>query len=258
MQSVYLQRIRSRAFTLIELLVVISIISMMMSITLPSLSRAKEAGKRVVCLSTLRQLTLAWNIYAMDYEDKLCSPDTYWNDISQSRYWVADGPGLPSNNVGGTKIAIRDGVLWTYTERMLDLYKCKSDSSRLLRSYSISNTMGGHKRDGIRPYHTVSEISMPSLKMVFVDASTRWRWISDGFWPINADGENMKWRLRNDHNVTARHGGGCNMSFADGHCEYWKWRDRRTEKLAYWEIDPDDASHNNFDLEHMAKLLKGR
>ncbi len=251
------QRIRPRGFTLIELLVVISIMSMLMSIVLPSLNRAREAGKRVVCLSNLRQLTLAWNFYATDYEDRLCSPDTYWNDISVSRYWVADGPGLPSNNVGGTETAIRNGVLWTYTERTLALYRCKSDSSTLFRSYSIANTMGGHKRDGIRPYYTLSEVSRPSEKMVFVDAGTRWKWISDGFWPIDADGENLKWRLRNDHNVTARHSGGCNMSFADGHCEYWKWRDRRTEKLAYWEIDPGDASHNNFDLEHVAKLLKG-
>jgi prepilin-type N-terminal cleavage/methylation domain-containing protein/prepilin-type processing-associated H-X9-DG protein len=250
--------IRPGGFTLIELLVVISIISMMMSITLPSLNRAKEAGKRVVCLSNLRQLTLGWNFYANDYEDRLCSPDTYWNDIGGSGYWVADGPGLPTNNVGGTERAIKNGILWAYTEETLDLYRCKSDSSRLLRSYSIANTMGGRVRDGIWPYHTLSEVSRPAEKMVFVDAGTRWKWISGGFWPIDVDGGDLKWRLRSGHNITARHGGGCNMSFADFHCEFRKWRDWRTEKLAYWEIKPEDATYNNSDLEHIAKLLKGR
>ena len=80
------RKITQEGFTLIELLVVISIMAMLMSILLPGLNSAREAGKRVVCLSNLRQLTLAWNFYAMDNEDQLCSPDTYWNDTPGSNY----------------------------------------------------------------------------------------------------------------------------------------------------------------------------
>ena len=56
-------------FTLIELLVVISIISMLMSILLPGLSRAREAGKRVHCFSNLRQLNIALYFSSMEIED---------------------------------------------------------------------------------------------------------------------------------------------------------------------------------------------
>ena len=255
------RKIRPGGFTLIELLVVISIISMLMSIMLPGLSRARELAKRVVCLSNMRQLMLAWQYYADDNDGRLCSPDTYWNDTPGSSYWVADGPpALPSNNVGGTKIAIEDGILWSYTDWTLDLYKCKSDSSAFLRSYSISNTMGGYPHPGVRPFGSLS-ISGTSRKIVFVDATSKTGktgWIVGSFRPIDVSSTTPRWRREDGHNITARHSDGCNMSFADHHCEYRKWKDPRTVKLANWEIGPADASGNNRDLERMVEVLKGR
>jgi prepilin-type N-terminal cleavage/methylation domain-containing protein/prepilin-type processing-associated H-X9-DG protein len=56
-------RVRS-AFTLVELLVVIAIISMLLSILLPSLQRARGLSRRVTCLSNLRQLFIAAQVYA--------------------------------------------------------------------------------------------------------------------------------------------------------------------------------------------------
>lgn len=60
-----------KAFTLIELLVVISIISLLVAILLPALSKARAAGANAKCLSNLRQISQAFPIYASDNKDWL-------------------------------------------------------------------------------------------------------------------------------------------------------------------------------------------
>ncbi len=258
------RQIGQTGFTLIELLVTISIMATLMSMLLPSLNRAREAGQRVVCRSNMRQLTIAWYMYATDNEDNLCSADTKWNDKG-ANHWVGDGTLLPPGNpIGGTKEAIKSGVLWrSYTGRSTELYKCKTDGSELLRSYSISRTMNGKtcncEHDNINPFKTLGQISRPAEKLVIIDASSQDRWIDGSFSPIrDIEAEVPEWPLtKASHNITARHGEGCNISLADLHCEYWKWRDRRTVKLANWEIDPAEASPGNVDLERMVGLLRG-
>ena len=64
---------RSHGFTLIELLVVIAIIAILMAILMPALNRARLQGKRAACMGNLKQLTLAWIMYADENDDKIPS-----------------------------------------------------------------------------------------------------------------------------------------------------------------------------------------
>lgn len=65
-----------RAFTLIELLVVIAIIAILAAILFPVFAQAKEAAKKTMCVSNLKELGLAFQMYGGDNDDNFPAPIT--------------------------------------------------------------------------------------------------------------------------------------------------------------------------------------
>jgi len=224
-----------KAFTLIELLVVIAIIAVLMAILMPALNRAREQGKRAVCLNNLRQLVLAWNLYADDNDGKLINGDTEeYTSMYQpnrpfrdSHYneppWVKKD-WAPGTTLDQKKRAIEQGALFPYT-RTLKVYKCPTGKKTRdeMRLYSVVDSMNckGWPNMGATMLKERSEIKEPALRFVFLDdggtgGSTLGGW--------TAFVKEEKWW----DPPPIRHGEGTTFGFADGHSEYRKWEDPRT------------------------------
>ena len=93
-----LQRPRRDGFTLIELLVVIAIIAILAAILFPVFAQAREKARQVGCLSNMKQLGTAFNMYMQDYDGRLPGGAPYtshpgWGDWVGMTKW--GGPCTP-------------------------------------------------------------------------------------------------------------------------------------------------------------------
>ena len=101
---------RRQGFTLVELLVVVAIIALLLGLLVPALSKARAHTQRVICLSNVKQLLTATQMYTSAYrdafpfaQDQLYSPQGT-QDIAWDQLTVLDG----SNQVVQTSA----GALW--------------------------------------------------------------------------------------------------------------------------------------------------
>ena len=238
-------------FTLIELLVVIAIIAVLMAILMPALNRAREQGRRAVCLNNLKQLALACNMYADENDDKLVNGAAGYSNVQRSwgdhrnelawvgRCWHSDykqGQQLPEEE---QRTEIKKGALWPYVKD-LKLYRCPTGLRGELLTYAIMFSMNAVCHDevkGVPGAHVKkrSEIHSPApaYRLVFIDEG----WVTPDAFAVEYNVEQW-W-----DDPPVRHGDGTIMSFADGHSDYWKWKGTETIKHGRAANRTHPASH---------------
>ncbi|MDA3961528.1 MAG: prepilin-type N-terminal cleavage/methylation domain-containing protein [Planctomycetota bacterium] len=196
-------RSRSGGFTLIELLVVISIIAILAALLIPAIQMARSMAMSAKCMSNCRQLGLAANTYAADWEGAL--------------------PYLPNNwfgyNPNGWKSHFTGDYFAEYTDdnpgRRRAVYQCPEKPEKD-RGYSCARN-----RTGMEP-PLIDSIDQATQTVLFFDT----KYYGYPFPPMS-DTRPFWYKTPPPYpssgTVTSldnRHRGGANMVFVDGHVEY--------------------------------------
>jgi prepilin-type N-terminal cleavage/methylation domain-containing protein/prepilin-type processing-associated H-X9-DG protein len=231
---------RARAFTLIELLVVIAIIAIVAAMLLPALASAKDKARTAICLNNLKQLDVAWHLYAQDNHDVLVPnmdlgfliplPTT---DGALS--WCPGNARYDTNTLN-----IEAGALFPST-KSIGIYRCPADSSTVEtpdglklsqfrnRSYNMSQSVNGYRGSAmssqmlsVLPFRTYSEIRQPSPVQLFVFIDEHPNTMRSAVFHGYSAGIlefPVWWDMPSD-----RHNRGSCLAFADGHAERWRWK----------------------------------
>ncbi|MHC4737526.1 MAG: prepilin-type N-terminal cleavage/methylation domain-containing protein [Planctomycetota bacterium] len=228
---------RKKAFTLIELLVVISVISLLMAILMPALARARRQGKTIVCLSNLRQLGIAAQLYANNNDGYY--PIAYMSDpdpmdsLAVYVYWdfmhIKDWNTLEQR--------IEPGLLW-HNDTITKVHQCpsfedKANSPDLYTGYNYNTSYIGHG---------TSEAIVAPAKITQVKKPWRCALFGDGEYdsgpnkfmrsPWKSEGDTFPFRAAGTQGY--RHSGKTNVAWCDGHAG--------SRKELYTQTLPDEKN----------------
>ena len=237
---------------------VIAIISILAALLLPVLARSKERARGIQCLSNLKQMQLAWTLYAGDNQEVLPVNGSGW-DAGQSAdepSWVAGylKVGSSPDNTNTSLLVGSQyqkwGSLGGYT-KAAGIYHCPSDVSRdsksgqfRVRSISMNGWMNPGRNGVVSgrfwdlPFEKYAQLTdfvrlSPSDGFVFLDE--RPNSINDGWFMVDMESYNPAnlAGLKIRDLPAIYHNRATTFTFADGHAEFHRWLDGRTFKLKF-------------------------
>ena len=200
-----------RGFTLIELLVVIAIIAILAAILFPVFARAREKARQSSCLNNVKQLTLAFMMYAQDYDEYIRSA---YIPMPDSHYW----PWM----FGVEPYVKNDHVYACPSESWAVTWGHKSPAARL--SYGMNYSYLGYSS----AYYKLGDIKSPSETILIADSGphqlssgvpsdSNTQYINSGS-PDPPDAYPDRPFIR-QHAVYLRHNQLANCGFVDGHAK---------------------------------------
>lgn len=238
------------AFTLVELLVSLAIIAVLAGLLATAVAKARSKAHGIVCLGSVKQLSLAWLVYASDHEDRLpynlggrnddrgIAPKADYNWVNNILNWDLD----PDNT---NTAFVAKGSFSPYVNRLAAIYRCPSDRalsdeqkragwSTRVRSYSMNAMVGdagensrygtNYFNPGYKQFKRLSDFRNPSQIFVFLDEHPDS--INDGYF-LNKT-EELEW-----FDLPASyHAGGASFSYGDGHVDAHRWQHSTTRPPA--------------------------